>query len=153
MRAPLHECRSLMRARSHGIAADSRDDGRVGQRRRGGYDAVGDVVVDTLWSRNGVSKGEDLDHLVTLNSLTHSLTECSSSLTSSTVPSLNSHFTTSVSSETPFAVLALASLVQKLGKSGSLMRCQTLASGAGMRADSVTEVEVGIEDEEAIFGV
>ena len=73
------------------------------------------------------------------------LTECSSSLTSKTVPSLNSHLTTSVSSETPLTVLALDSLVQKAAKSGSLIRCQTLESGAGMIADSVTEVEVGIE--------
>ena len=71
-------------------------------------------------------------------------TECSSCLTSNTVPSLKVHFTMSVSGEAPLTVSLDESLDQKVWKSGSLMRCQTEERGAGMTADSVMEVEVGI---------
>ena len=71
-------------------------------------------------------------------------TECSSSLTSSTVPSSKVHFTISVSGEAPMTCSLLDNLVQKLWKSCSLIRCQTCESWAWMTADSVTEVEVGM---------
>ena len=91
--------------------------------------------------------------------------ECSSCLTSITVPSLNCHLTMSVSSEVPLEYSALSRADQNLLKSWSLMKCQTWERGAGqshvshcvlrqcnhvcdntplMTADSVTEVEVGI---------
>ena len=74
------------------------------------------------------------------------LTECSSCLTSNTVPSLKLHLTISVSSDTPFTHSLLSSLLQKEAKFCSLMRCQTALMGASITADSVTEVEVGIRD-------
>lgn len=77
------------------------------------------------------------------------LTECSSCFTSKTVPSLKVHLIISVSGEVPLTSSALESAVQKCGKEGSLIKCQTAASGAEMRADSETEVDVGIRD--AIF--
>jgi hypothetical protein len=74
------------------------------------------------------------------------LTECSSCLTSNTVPSLKLHLTISVSSDTPFTHSLFSSLLQKEAKFCSLMRCQTALMGASITADSVTEVEVGIRD-------
>lgn len=74
----------------------------------------------------------------------HRLTECSSCLTSKTVPSLNFHFTISASSDVPLTHSLESSLVQNFAKSGSLMRCQTSVSGASMTADSVTALDVGI---------
>lgn len=90
--------------------------------------------------------------------------ECSSCLTSMTVPSLKFHLTTSVSSEVPLECSDFSRADQNLLKSWSLMKCQTWERGAGqsrvshcylatgtqygdiplMTADSVTEVLVGI---------
>lgn len=72
------------------------------------------------------------------------LTECSSCLTSRTVPSLNDHLTISVSSEAPLAHSLLSRFDQNLLKSWSLIRCQTSLKGASMTADSLTDVEVGM---------
>jgi hypothetical protein len=71
-------------------------------------------------------------------------TECSSCLTSTTVPSLKAHLTTSASSEVPLTNSLLSSADQNLLKSWSLIRCQTSLKGASMTADSLTEVEVGM---------
>ena len=71
-------------------------------------------------------------------------TECSSCLTSNTVPSLNVHLMTSVSGLAPLTSSALERADQKVGKEGSLMRCQTWEREAEITADSDTEVEVGI---------
>jgi hypothetical protein len=72
------------------------------------------------------------------------LTECSSCLTSSSVPSLKVHLTISVSSEVPLTNSLLSSLDQNLLKSWSLIRCQTSLKDASMTADSLTEVDVGM---------
>ena len=74
------------------------------------------------------------------------LTECSSCLTSMTVPSLKVHLTTSVSSEAPLTYSEPLRADQNLEKSWILMRCQTWDRGALMTADSVTEVEVWMAD-------
>ena len=73
-------------------------------------------------------------------------TECSSCFTSSTVPSLKVHFTTSVSGETPFINSLLLSADQNSLKFSSLIKCQTEPKGAAITADSVTDVEVGIRE-------
>jgi hypothetical protein len=67
-------------------------------------------------------------------------------LTSNSVPSLNVHFTISVSGEAPWTGSLLDRALQKEGKLWSFMRCQTWLKGAEMTADSVTEVEVGMRD-------
>jgi hypothetical protein len=77
-------------------------------------------------------------------------TECSSCLTSNSAPSLNVHFTTSVSGLAPLTVSLFSSLDQNLLKSWSLIRCQTLLKGASITADSLTEVEVGMADMVAV---
>lgn len=71
-------------------------------------------------------------------------TECSSCFTSHTLPSLKVHLTTSVSGLAPLTSSADLSAVQKWANEGSLMRCQTWLRCAGMREDSVTNVEVGM---------
>lgn len=71
-------------------------------------------------------------------------TECSSCLTSCTVPSLKVHFTTNASGDVPLTCSLFSSLAQNLSNSWSLMRCQTAERGAWMTVDSVTELEVGI---------
>jgi len=77
-------------------------------------------------------------------------TECSSCLTSRTVPSLNVHFTISVSAEAPLRVSLLLRADQKSLKFSSLIMCHTLVKLDSMTADSVTKVEVGIGFEDAI---
>lgn len=52
----------------------------------------------------------------------------------------------SVSGFAPLASVALANVLQKEAKSGSLIRCQTWASGAAITEDSDTEVEVGMRE-------
>lgn len=49
--APLHKGAAGVLARRHLVAADRADDGGVGQRGLGGYDAVGYVVVERLDAR------------------------------------------------------------------------------------------------------
>lgn len=71
------------------------------------------------------------------------LTLHSSSLTSQTPPSINVHFTISVSGLAPFTSSQALSLLQKVWKLGSLIRCQTWERGEAMTADSETVVEVG----------
>lgn len=53
----------------------------------------------------------------------------------------------SVSGLVPLVTSASSSLDQNMAKSGSLMRCQTLARGAAITVDSLTEVEVGIRED------
>jgi hypothetical protein len=72
-------------------------------------------------------------------------TECSSCLTSRTVPSLKVHFATSASGD-ELASSLLVRLVQKLAKSPSLMRCHTAARGASMTVLSRTPAAVGMPD-------
>ena len=71
-------------------------------------------------------------------------TECSSCLTSRTVPSLKVHLTMSVSGLALLTTSLFSSLLQKEENSCSLMRCQTALKGASMTADSLTEVDVGM---------
>lgn len=80
-------------------------------------------------------------------------TECSSCLTSRTVPSLKVHFTMSVSGETPLTNSLLDSLVQNFEKSSSLTRCQTWEIGASMTVDSTTEADVGMLEDILNYGL
>lgn len=73
-------------------------------------------------------------------------TECSSCLTSKTVPSLKVHLTISVSGEAPLTNSLCFKADQKLEKFSSLIKCQTALNLASMTADSVREVEVGIRE-------
>jgi hypothetical protein len=117
-----------------GVCADGRHDGRVGQLRLSGDDAVGDEVVDALPHESALA------HVYSVMQLT----ECSSCLTSTAVPSLKAHLTTSASSEVPLTNSLFSSADQNLLKSWSLIRCQTSLKGASMTADSLTKVEVGM---------
>jgi hypothetical protein len=132
--SPGDEGLAFVLSRGDGVCADGRDDGRVGQLRLGRDDAVGDEVVDAL------NHGSALVHT---RSAMHP-TECSSCLTSTAVPSLKAHLTTSASSEVPLTNSLFSSADQNLLKSWSLIRCQTSLKGASMTADSLTEVEVGM---------
>jgi hypothetical protein len=132
---PCDEGLVLVCAGCDGVYADGGHDGRVGELGLGGDDGVCDEVVDRLhlsvsmWHNDGMAA---------------SLTECSSCLTSSSVPSLKVHLTISVSSEVPLTNSLLSSLDQNLLKSWSLIRCQTSLKDASMTADSLTEVDVGM---------
>src|SRR6478735_4608481 len=72
--------------------------------------------------------------------------ECSSCLTSRTVPSLKVHLTMSVSGDTPFTHSLEERAEENLEKSCSLVRCQASPEGASMTADSRTEVARGAGD-------
>lgn len=73
------------------------------------------------------------------------LTLCSSCLTSTAVPSLKVHLYTSVS-ELVFETFSdLSRARQNLWKSPSLMKCQTLVSGARRTALTLTSLVVGVD--------
>lgn len=117
---PRDERMALMLAGRDRVETDGRDDTCVAQSRLRGDDAVRDVVIDGL--RNWfVSALFDIWKLAPeIEIIVHmrgELTECSSCLTSRTVPSLNVHLTISVSSEAPFTHSLLDKLLQKLEKS------------------------------------
>lgn len=140
--APLHKRVALVLARRDGEEAHGAQDRRVRQLGRGRYDRVGDVVVDGLFL---------VSPSVSPRLWEACPTECSSCLTSRTVPSLNVHLTTSVSGDAPLTHSLLSSMLQNLPKSWSLIKCQTFESGASITADSTTLAAVGIW--EAILGV
>ena len=153
MRRPLHKRLALPLSRRDRKAADRRQHARVGHGGFAGDHTVGDVVIDclsgphshviSLYDQTGRShKNPSVEAL--RKGKGRDGTECSSCLTSSTVPSLNVHLTMSVSGEAPLTVSLEESFDQKVWKSGSLMRCQTEEREAGMTADSVMEVEVGM---------
>ena len=63
------------------------------------------------------------------------------------MPSLKVHFATSASGEVEFSTASLLErLVKNSAKLGSLIKCQTAASGASMTALSRTPEEVGMLD-------
>jgi hypothetical protein len=95
-----------MLARSDGKAADGGDDRSVAQSRLRRDDAVGNVMVNGLLGAYRLAFPHSLNSKMTPFCAPESwrrdeLTECSSCLTSNTVPSLKVHFTISVSSEAP----------------------------------------------------
>ena len=129
MSRPLHERGSLLSSAGDGITADGADHRAVSEGGRRCNYAVGNEVVDALFgqrqSHSRASRRLKVRGRRESGLERRGRTECSSCFTSSTVPSLKLHLTISVSGLVPLTSSALSSLLQKLAKEGSLIRCHT----------------------------